>query len=128
MKKQICPQIYVHAFFALLMLLSGIRAVAQIPSLNPDSPAAARLRVLNNSLLRLHGKMQQGSPSNIGQLRGQAAAVIAQRAAALSNLCQNDPHAALSFAFSQELLTDLEAKFPQSASRLESHTTVSGPI
>ena len=128
MKKQICPQIYSRALLAVLMLFSGALAGAQTTTRNTDTPAAGRMRALNNSLLRLHGQVQQASPGNVALLRSQATTVIAQRAAALTNLIWNDPHAALSFAFSPELLADLAVKFPQSASSLESRVTISGPV
>src|SRR5215469_4761173 len=107
--------------FAVLMLLSSVRVLAQ------ESPASASMRALNSSLLRLHGQMQQARANDVRLLRTQTAAVIAQRAEALTRLIQTNPHIALSFAFSPELLADLAAKFPQSSSLLESHTTVSGP-
>ncbi len=85
------------------------------------------MRALNNSLLQLHGQMQQGG-SDATAIRSQAATVIAERAAALSALIEEDPRAALSFSFSPELLADLAAKFPRATRQLESHTTLSGPI
>ncbi len=92
-----------------------------------ESAQAAKVRALNNSVLQLHGQMQENA-SGAAWVRGQAATVIAERAAALTTLIQQDPRAALSFAFSPELLADLAAKFPGSASQLESHATLSGPI
>ena len=94
----------------------------------PESAKAAQVRALNNSLLHLHGQIQEGSPSDAAGIRSQAAPVIAERAAALKSLIEENPRAALSFAFSPELLTDLATKFPQSASLLESQTTVSGQL
>jgi M6 family metalloprotease-like protein len=131
MKVKICPRIFVVALivntiFAGIILLSSVSLFAQTSSL--DSPAGARVRALNNSLLSLHGQMQRSDASNEPTLRGQAANVIAQRAAALSNLIQTNPHEALTFAFSPELLADLAAKFPQSAAQLESHEVVTGTI
>src|SRR5437763_13099338 len=127
MNKEIFPRIYCSVLFmAVAMLLGGSAGFAQTPSTNSDRPAAARLRALNNSLLNLHGQMQGAGPSDVRNLRGQAATVIAERAAALAGLIQNDPHAALKFAFSPELLADMAAKFPRSASSLESHATVTG--
>lgn len=93
-----------------------------------ESPKAGRVRGLNNSLLLLHGKMQQVAPNEAELIRSQAATVIVARAAALSALIEQDPRTALSFAFSPELLADLVAKFPQSASLLESHLTVRGKL
>jgi M6 family metalloprotease-like protein len=91
-----------------------------------ESERAAQVRALNNSVLQLHGQMQENA-SGAG-IRGPAATVFAQRAAALRTLIQQEPHSALTFAFSPELLADLAAKFPDSASQLESHRTLSGPI
>src|SRR5258708_31764715 len=133
MKKEIFPGIYYCEFYrafilAAVVLLGSTAGQAQTNSTNTDRPAAARMRALNNSLLNLHGQMQAAGPSDIRNLRSQAATVIAQRAAALRKLIQNDPRAALTFAFSPELLTDLAAKFPQSASSPESHATVTGQV
>jgi len=133
MINQICtPRIFFSTFhrcaffIAVLVFLSSTAGLAQTSPHTTESPAAAGVRALNNSLLLLHGQMQQADANSARTLRGQAATVIAQRAAALTNLIWNDPRAALSFAFSPELLADLAAKFPQSASLLESHTTVTG--
>ncbi len=107
--------------FALLILCSW--------ALNAqEKPAAARMRALNNSLLELHGQMQRAAPNEVALLHSQAAKVIAERAAALSALIQQDARQGLSFAFSPELLADLATKFPNSARLLESHVTVSGPV
>jgi len=92
-----------------------------------DSGHGAQVRALNNSVLQLHGQMQENS-SSAAVVRGQAATVLAQRAAALRALMQEDPHAALSFSFSAELLEDLAAKFPNAAHLLESHVAVAGAV
>src|SRR5262245_21405781 len=92
-----------------------------------ENQRAAQVRVLNNSVLQLHGQIQEDA-SGAAALRGQAATVLAQRAAALRTLMQEDAHAALSFAFSPELLADLAEKFPASATALESHVTLSGAL
>src|SRR5438132_769823 len=130
MKKTICPpQICVSALFlAVLVLLGSTLGPAQTPSRNPDTPASAQMRALNNSLLHLHGRMQAAGANDFRYLRSQAATVMAQRAAALASLIQTNPHDALAFAFSPELLADLAAKFPQSSAQLESHATVIGPV
>jgi M6 family metalloprotease-like protein len=129
MKKTICPpQICGSALLLTVLVLSSTVGFSQTNSRKTESPSAVHMRGLNNTLLRLHGQMQQAGPNDVRQLRSQAAMVIAQRSAALTNLIENEPHAALTFAFSPELLADLAAKFPQSASRLESHTAVSGPV
>ena len=120
------------AFAFLIIFVLAIRpALAQSGRQQeqnvPESSQAARVRALNNSLLQLHGEMQ-GSPSEATAIRSEAPIVIAQRAAALKALIEDNPRVALSFAFSPELLADLATKFPTSASSLESHTTVSGPV
>jgi len=93
-----------------------------------DNPAAARARALNNALLGLHGQMQQAASSEAALLHSRAAKVIEQRAAVLTALIQQDARQGLSFAFSPELLADLAAKFPESASQLEQHGTWRGPV
>src|SRR5438552_4264880 len=130
MRKKICsPQICGSTFaLAVLVMLGSAPGLAQTPSHNTESQAAAHMRGLNNSLLRLHGQMQQARPNDVRLLRSQAASVIAQRAAALSKLIQSNPRTALSFAFSPELLADLASKFPDSSTLLESQATVSGPV
>src|SRR6266700_3740778 len=128
MSRRVCsPRIVGRLFVALaVMLLGSTLTLSQ--SSPTDSPAAAHMRALNNSLLSLHGHMQQADANSGRTLRAQAATAIAQRSAALGSLIQTDPHAALSFAFSAELLADLAAKVPQSSLWLESHATLSGPI
>ena len=110
-----------------IVLVAGVSGIAQNPSVS-ESPAAKQMRALNNSLLQLHGRMQAASSSDGALLNSQAAPVIAQRAAALSRLMQQDAHAALQFAFSPELSSDLAGMFPQLASQLESHATVTGTV
>src|SRR6266567_23038 len=113
-----------------LLLISG-SASAQGRGSNSnsshESERAAQVRALNNSILQLHGQMQENA-SSTAAIRGQAATVLAQRAAALQALIQENPHAALSFAFSPELLADLATKLPQAAGLLESHVTLSGSV
>jgi M6 family metalloprotease-like protein len=133
MNREISPRIYYSAFcsaflVAMVVLVGSIASRAQTNSTPTDSPAAARMRALNNSLLSLHGQMQAASVNDARLLRSPAADVIAQRAAALTQLIQNNPHAALTFAFSPELLADLATKFPGSSSLLESHMTITGPV
>src|SRR5713101_7998263 len=117
------------AAICLLLISSSASAQgrASTSSSSHESERAAQVRALNNSVLQLHGQMQENA-SGVAGVRGQAAMVLAQRAAALQALIQEDPHAALTFAFSPELLADLATKFPDSAAQLESHATLSGPI
>jgi M6 family metalloprotease-like protein len=93
-----------------------------------ESERAAQVRALNNSVLQLHGQMQDDASEAAAGIRSQAATVLARRAAALQVLIQEDPHAGLSFAFSPELLSDLAAKFPDSVAHLESHVALSGVV
>src|SRR5262249_49350057 len=111
--------------FAALLFASTSAISQNSPA---DSPAAAHMRSLNNSLLHLHGQLQHADPTSARMLRGQAATVISQRWTTLGNLIQTDPRKALSFAFSPELLTEMASKFPQSAAQLESHSTMTGSV
>jgi len=113
------------AIFICSSVLSA--ASAQGNSALHESQRAAHLRALNNSILQLHGQVQENATS-LGALRGQAAQVLAQRASALETLIEEDPHAALTFAFSADLISDLVEKFPGSALQLESHVTLNGTI
>jgi M6 family metalloprotease-like protein len=122
--------IFVTQFVVLILTFTG-RTCAQSPA-HGNSPAqesalAAQVRALNNSILQLHGQLQESQTGAAG-IRSQAAIVLAQRAASLAALIEENPRAALAFAFSPELLADLARKFPGSASQLESHATLSGPI
>jgi M6 family metalloprotease-like protein len=122
--------IFVTQFVVLILTFTG-RTCAQSPA-HGNSPAqesalAAQVRALNNSVLQLHGQLQESQTGAAG-IRSQAATVLAQRAAKLAALIEENPRAALSFAFSPELLADMAAKFPQSASLLESQGTWQGPV
>src|SRR5260370_26817456 len=118
------------AIIAIVCLFSSVSGAsaqgsAATSGSSHESERAAQVRTLNNSVLELHGQMQE-NPSGAAGNHSQAAIVLAQRAAALQTLIQEDPHAALTFAFSPELLADLAAKFPSSAAELESHTPLTG--
>jgi hypothetical protein len=121
------------AILAVICLFAGATSArtqgrtANANASSYESDRAAQVRALNNSVLQLHGQVQRDS-SAAASLANDAATVLAQRAAALQSLIQENPRAALSFAFSPDLLADLAAKFPNSASSLESHTTVTGPL
>jgi M6 family metalloprotease-like protein len=79
------------------------------------------VRALNARLLQLHGDVRSARGSEAAGIRSQSAAVIAERASALTSLMREDPRQALALAFSQDLLDDLKSKFPDSASQLEQH-------
>ena len=72
--------------------------------------------------------MQRGAPSGHAALRSQAAPVIEQREANLSALIAENPSVALRLAFTDALLADLAAKFPQSAALLERRGAWQGPV
>ena len=108
-----------------LLLITMISAV--VSQADPQSPqvdqrsTAARLRSLNNEVLRLHGELQTVLSDGQQAGRKEGALLIEQRAAALRTLMRQDPQQALSLSFSPEVLANLAATFPESASRLETH-------
>jgi M6 family metalloprotease-like protein len=114
---------------AILFLAISLDASAQGRSaLSPhESERAAQVRALNNSMLQLHRQAQENA-AGVASIRFPAAAVLAERAGALQALIEEDPHAALSFAFSPALLADLSRKFPDAGNWLESHVVLSGPV
>jgi len=119
------PFLVLTAILISSLLLSSVSAQGNSSASAREGLRAAQVRALNNSALQLHGQAQENQ-SSIGAIQSQAATVLAQRAAALQALIQENPHAALSFAFSPELLADLAAKFPESAYLLEQHGTWHG--
>jgi M6 family metalloprotease-like protein len=84
------------------------------------------VRGLNGRVLQFLGALQQGNAAEKARIRAEAAPVFSQRAAALTALIRQDPGSALSLAFSQDLLTELRANFPGSASNLEQQGAWSG--
>src|SRR5881275_2859559 len=120
MMNVIFPRIDGRTFSFVVLLLGSTLALAQGGAAVAEGQAAAHMRTLNNSLLNLHGQMQQADASSARTLRSTASNAIAQRNAALIKLIQHDPRAALSFSFSPELLSDLAATL------LEAHTTATG--
>jgi len=108
-----------------LALGGGLYAQSKSQAGAQESQGAGRVRLLNKAVLEIHGQAQAGGAAG---LHGQAAAVLAKRAGALQDLMREDPHAALSLAFSPDLLDDLAAKFPDSAAYLETHGSWEGPV
>ena len=107
----------------------GLLVLGLLPQvINAQVDRIARVRALNNDLLRLHGEASQNPPGQAIAQRVQAAQMIGQRADALRNLIQRDPAQALSLAFSPEALADLAAAFPDAAAQLESHRTLRGSV
>src|SRR4030095_4908372 len=124
----LAPRRLLTAILVLNILAGGLFAQGNSSnSHSRESERGAQVRALNNSVLQLHGQMQENS-SSAAVVRGQAATVLAQRAAALRALMQEDAHAALSFSFSAELLEDLASKFANGEHLLESHVAVTGPV
>ncbi|HEX9042094.1 MAG TPA: NEW3 domain-containing protein [Trebonia sp.] len=118
---------------AALMLQLGCgadrNATAQTSPAAPllaDSPLAAQVRALNSRLLQLHASVRDSGSADASST--QAAAVIQDRAAALSALTAAAPAEALTLAFAPELLAELAIEFPASAAFLESHATLTGPL
>src|SRR5262245_38542191 len=109
-------------------------AVAQAQKIDSDSTNeremnhSLRMREMNNEILRLHDEMQQISPERWESIRDEAAPVLEQRFAALSQMVQRNPGEGLKFAFSAELIDDLATKFPQLVSRIEKHGAWQGPV
>src|SRR5437773_2050736 len=93
-----------------------------------NNPPAARLRSLNNQLLGIYGRLLSSPAGEAIALRSQAAQLIQERAALLGDMIETDTAQALGLAFSQDLLANLAAAFPDSASRLESTGTWEGQL
>lgn len=104
-------------------LAAGLLALSLplFPQGNSDN-----VRALNNRVLNFHAQLGGANANEAAQIRSQAHGVINQRAAALTALIKANPNAALSVAFSQDLLDDLAEKFPGSANALERHGVWSG--
>jgi hypothetical protein len=124
-KEVLSPLRLLFAIFVVTLLSSGTVAQSSQGNLQ-ESPRAAQVRALNNSVLQLHGQVVESGAAQ--GAHGQASAVLAQRAAALQRLMQENPRAALSFAFSPDLLADLAEKFPDAATLLESHVALTAPV
>ena len=93
-----------------------------------NGPSTARLRSLNNQLLTVYSRLLSSPAGQAIALRSQAATVIQERAALLGNMIETDAAQAIGLAFSQDLLADLSAAFPESASHLESVGTWEGQL
>src|SRR5438105_4559431 len=103
------------------VFLSGISGFAAEPE------KVTQTRSLNSSLLQLHEAIQNADVLEAQALRSRAEVLIERRAAQLSALIEENPAAALSMAFSPELIADLAANFPDSAAKLEKQGTWEGP-
>src|SRR5881396_3320782 len=93
-----------------------------------NNPPAAGLRSLNNQLLGIYGRLLSSPAGEAIALRSQAAQLIQERAALLGDMIETDTAQAMGLAFSQDLLANLAAAFPDSASRLESTGTWEGQL
>ena len=93
-----------------------------------DDPSAAQVRGLNNQLLTAYDRLLSSPAEERIALRGQFARMIQQRQALLGNMIEKNPAQALSFAFSQDLLTRMSAAFPESTSNLETPGAWEGEV
>lgn len=119
----------VKIFLFVFFVAFSFAALGQNPGATKESAKAAHMRQLNNQILNLHAQMQSVSDaSSRKQLRGQAFQVLKARQAALVALMQENPKAALSFAFSPEALEQLSAAFPASDALLEEHVAMMGQV
>ena len=121
----LCVRSRVRQIFVVLWscLSIGWAEVAVAPGKGTE-----QVRQLNNQVLALHARMQEAGGEEAAALRAEAARTLRARAGQLSRLIEADPKQALAFAFSAGLLVDLAAKFPESASLLESHGTWEGTL
>src|SRR5690349_15841708 len=117
----------VKAIFTTLLLVAATLVCSSVARAQGNSQAA-KLRQLNNQLLHLHGQLNAAINSNGNSLHSQASAVIAERFAALQALIEEDPETALEFGFDGELLEALKESFPESAAKLESQGSWTGPV
>ncbi len=88
----------------------------------------AQLRGLNSAVLQVLSEQLTASPSQQAALRNRAAVVLAERVETLEHLIEEHPRIALSYAFSEDLLTQLAGAFPSSASLLEEQGAWSGVL
>jgi M6 family metalloprotease-like protein len=112
------------ATIALSLLACACIAAGQTDARMQRSQAVLRL---NNQLLEMHARMPEMAPNSIQAVRLQGGEILRARAAELTALIQESPREALKLAFSPELLADLRAKFPGSASLLETQGSWQGP-
>lgn len=114
--------------FLALLFAQAVLTTAQQPS-EPGSARGIQARSLNNQLLEVYSRLLNLPRGDSAEtLRGQAAAIIGQRAGVLEALIRENPAEAISLAFTQDLLTDLAKAFPESAEQLESLTEWEGPL
>jgi len=100
-----------------------------VPALMAQNDApSARVRGFNNQLLTVYGRLFSSPARDAMALRSQFAGMIRQRQALLGELIEKNPAQALSFAFSQDVLANMSAAFPESASKLESEGAWEGEL
>src|SRR5947209_7095677 len=93
-----------------------------------EKAPAARVREMNNLVLRHHELATHASPLQAAGVRTQAASDIERREAALASLVARDPDAALNLAFPADELQALRAAFPGSANHFERQETFTGRL
>ena len=113
----------------LRVLMTIAIFVSVAPALTAQSDAsAARVRGFNNQLLTVYSRLLSSPAGEAIALRSQFASMIQQRQAVLGEMIEKNPAQALSFAFSQDVLANMSATFPESASRLEAAGTWEGEV
>ncbi len=101
-----------------------------ISNLSADHVAEeeAQLRSLNSAVLQILSEQLVASPAQQAALQGRAAVVLGARIEALEYVIERHPELALSYAFSEDLLTKLGGAFPSSAALLEEQGAWSGVL
>jgi M6 family metalloprotease-like protein len=87
-----------------------------------------QLRALNARILQLRGALASANAGDQSAVHSQAAAALTQRQAVLQSLMASAPARALELAFPADVLADLAAAFPASASLLEQRGTWRGAL
>ncbi len=88
----------------------------------------AQLRGLNSAVLQILSEQLVASPAQQAALQNRAAVVLSERIEALEHLIEKHPQIALSYAFSEDLLTRLGGAFPAAAPLLEEQGAWSGVL
>jgi M6 family metalloprotease-like protein len=93
-----------------------------------EAAPVARMRALNDTVLKHHELAAHSAGNLTAGLRSQAAIDIQRREAALASLIETDPDSALNLAFSPDLLDSMRAAFPDSAAHFETQRTWTGSL
>jgi M6 family metalloprotease-like protein len=118
---------YGRKTLTVFLVGAAVSLLRPAPVRAQDRISVNRIHELNNDVLRLDSALREAIPARSAELRNQALAALATRAAALTALMDSDPHEVLASVFSPELLAHLATRFPEAASNLEIQGTWSGP-